>query len=212
MKYAVYAFDFDLTLADASDGIVQCMNYAFGEMGFEPKGREEIRRTIGIPLEGAFVILTGVQEPVKGQFRQLYVQKADKVMTGLTELFPDTISVLRKIKESGAKVAIISSKYRYRIEEALCKFDISELVDYIVGTEDVKEYKPSPEGLFVAISHFGVQPKEVLYVGDTVIDAQAAQNAGTDFAGVTTGTTSYEEFLPYPHVSITPNLSGIILR
>ena len=44
--------------------------------------------------------------------------------------------------------------------------------------------------------------KNPLYIGDSYIDAQAAQNAKIDFVGVTTGTTSREKLESYPHVAV----------
>ena len=45
--------------------------------------------------------------------------------------------------------------------------------------------------------------------GDTVLDAQAAQQAGVDFAAVLNGTTPAEEFQNLPHVHIAPDLNDL---
>jgi len=59
--------------------------------------------------------------------------------------------------------------------------------DVIVGGEDVAAHKPDPEGLLKAISMVGCQKEEVLFVGDSTVDARTAKNAGVDFVAVLTG-------------------------
>ena len=63
-------------------------------------------------------------------------------------------------------------------------------MDIIVGGEDVKAAKPSPEGLLLAIKRLHVSKAETLYIGDSTVDAETAQAAGVDFAGVTHGVTT----------------------
>jgi phosphoglycolate phosphatase len=53
----------------------------------------------------------------------------------------------------------------------------------------------------------GVNKDEVLYVGDSYIDAETAVNAGVDFAAVTTGPTDKETFMRYPNIAIGGSLS-----
>lgn len=58
-----------------------------------------------------------------------------------------------------------------------------------MGGRDVKRNKPDPEGLHLAMTKLGLKPEQVLFCGDTVIDAQAAKSAGVDFCAVLNGTT-----------------------
>ena len=82
--------------------------------------------------------------------------------------------------------------------------------DIIIGGEDVTHAKPHPEGLLKAIEKLGMNPKEVLYIGDSLVDSQTAQAAGVDFGGVTTGTTTTEELAAYPHRIIMQKLSELL--
>ncbi len=50
-------------------------------------------------------------------------------------------------------------------------------VDIIVGADDVKTEKPNPEGLLSVIEDLGAMKEEVLYVGDSLVDAKTAENA-----------------------------------
>ena len=210
MKYKTYIFDFDFTLADATVGIVESVNYALDLLGFEAESSDNIRKTVGMKLHDMFYTFTGISDEQTAEtFFSYFMQKADEVMTDNTIFFDDTISVLTRLKQSGCNVAIVTTKYRYRIDEVLVKNDIVDLVDFIIGYEDVDEVKPSPEGLFKVIKHFDIDNRTAIYIGDNLIDAQAAANAGVDFAAVVTGTTAMQDFLALPHIFIANNLSEV---
>lgn len=211
MMYTTYIFDFDYTLADAGEGIIHCFHLTFDELGIPRADDEEIRKTIGWTLEEAFVHLTGVKEQEEIlRFRKIYRGFADRHMTEKTKLLPETIPVLSELKARGKKIGVVTTKYRYRIEEAIEKFSIHRLIDGIVGGEDVRKFKPDPEGLELIVSKFGVRKEEVLYIGDCEVDAIAAERSGIDFAGVTTGTTTRQDFLLYPHKKIMEKLTELL--
>ena len=83
------------------------------------------------------------------------------------------------------------------------------MIDFIVGAENVKIEKPNPEGLLWVMDHLKLKKEEILYVGDSLVDAQTAQNAGVDFAGVLTGTTTREDFQGYPNLYIGDNIGEV---
>ena len=211
MRYTVCVFDFDYTLADATPGIVKSMNYSLDRLGLNPENRDDIKRTVGMTLKEAFHKLTGVTDTQSTDlFITHFKEMADKVMTDNTSLFDDTVHVLSELKYLNCNTAIVTSKAHYRIDEVLGHNGISELVDYIVGFEDVDAAKPSPEGLLRVIQHFSCDKGSVLYIGDSLIDANTAVNAGVDFAAVITGTTTEDEFAAHPFVHIANNLTGLL--
>ena len=210
MKYTTFVFDFDFTLADATPGIVESINYALNQTGFEPKDRDSIRKTVGMTLRDVFALFSGSADTeLAEQFVSHFKVMADRVMADNTVLFDDTIAVLRELKANGCKTAIVTSKLHYRIDEVLGKYNSTELIDYIVGFEDVPNPKPSPEGLHKAIEHLGASKATTLYIGDTTIDAKTAANAAVDFAAVLTGTTTAQELLEFPHVCMANNLAEL---
>ena len=131
-------------------------------------------------------------------------------MTANTRLFPETAEVLAKLKAQGAKIGIISTKYRYRIMELLSHALPEGTIDLIVGGEDVQTPKPSPEGVFLALEKLNAEKTSTLYIGDSTVDAETARAAGTDFAGVLHGTTTREELAAYPHVDVMKDLTGLL--
>ena len=70
----------------------------------------------------------------------------------------------------------------------------------------MQSHKPDPEGLLWAMDKLGLKREDVLFCGDTTIDAETAQNAGVDFCAVLNGTTPAEAFSAYPSVHISPDL------
>lgn len=210
MAYKFYLFDFDYTLANAETGIVKCFKLLMQQEGYFIPPDDEIKKTIGLPMiEAIRVLFKEDDDKLLHELKDKYTEFADIHMTPNTVLYPQTIPALRRIKESGAKTAIISSKTRRRIMQTLTRDNIADLVEFVIGSEDVKTHKPSPEGMFMVIERFGADKKDVLYIGDNVIDGEAAQNAGVDFAAVLTGNNVREDFFHLPHVKIMNTLAEL---
>lgn len=211
--YDAVIFDFDYTLGDSTRGIELSVNYGLEKLGRGTRATEEIRKTIGLSLADTYRMLTGRQDETEaGLFSRYFREKADEVMVDNTELYESAKEVLVKLKDSGCKVGIVTTKFHYRIEGILSKFHMNAAIDLIVGAEDVKVEKPSPEGLLWAIEHLKVDKEKVLYVGDSLVDAQTAARADVDFAGVLTGTTGKEAFEKYHPVCVAEDLYEIYNR
>ncbi len=188
-------FDFDYTLGDSSQGIVLSISYALSRLGYGACSGERIKRTIGFSMKDTLRALTGDEDPEKVRlFSRYFREKADEVMLDNTVLYAGVREALAGLKQKGFKTAIVTTKYHYRIDQILKKFGAEELVDAIVGAEDVKIEKPDPEGLLRVIRDFGARKEDVIYVGDSLVDAKTAENAGVSFIAVLSGTTSEAEF------------------
>lgn len=209
-KYKAYIFDFDLTLADSSKGILICFKHTLSEFGYPIPSDREIYNTIGMTLVDAFDVLTGIpNNPQREEMRLVYVKKADEEMVRNTFFYDNTLAILQTLQNAGVKVGIVSTKFRYRIEDTFKYQGGSFPVDEIVGGEDVFNAKPAPDGLELMVKRLNMNKSDVLYIGDSYIDAEAAKNAGIDFAGVTTGSTSKIDFERYPHIYIGKDLLDI---
>lgn len=209
-KYKYFVFDFDLTLADSSQGILECFKHVLKEYNYPEKDDTTIYNTIGLTLVDAFDLLTDTpNNPKREEMRKAYVKKADEVMVKHTYFYDDTIAILQTLQNAGVKVGIVSTKYRYRIVDTFKQQAGSFPVDIVIGGEDVKAAKPDPQGLELIIERFGADKQDVLYIGDSYIDAETAQYAGVDFAGVTTGSTSKADFEKYPNIYIGKSLLDI---
>ena len=188
-------FDFDFTLADSSKGVVECVNYALKELGFSEAAKEEIYKTIGLTLEHTFLKLVGENFIDKSeQFKYLFVKRADEVMADLTSLFDKTSSVIRKLFKMNIKLGIVSTKFRYRIEIILSRENLLDFFEVIIGGEDISSHKPDPSGLLLAVKNLDLKSTEVIYIGDSITDAQTASNANIPFIAVLSGVTSKKDF------------------
>ena len=86
---------------------------------------------------------------------------------------------------------------------------LADPFELIIGGDDVSEFKPSPEGLLSAVGRMGKTRKEILYVGDSVTDAETARRAEVPFAAVLSGTTPADDFVEYKPRNIFENIAEI---
>lgn len=78
------------------------------------------------------------------------------------------------------KFAIFSLNTRETIIRALKIAGINDKIDLIIGREDVRKWKPNPEGLLTILNHFKIKKEEVIYFGDMEKDLLTGENAGIE--------------------------------
>jgi phosphoglycolate phosphatase len=207
-------FDFDLTLADSSGGVTACANHALRALGLADAEPAAVRRTIGLSLAHSFRALSGNDDPGLGAaYARHFGEHADRVMADLVCLYPGAADTIRDLRGRGLRTAIVSTKFRYRIEDILNRAESSGLVDVIVGGEDVAQHKPHPESLLRALRLLDVHPSRAVYVGDHLVDAQAAASAQIPFIGVLTGATdaaTWAAFAPLRIITSVTELPAVL--
>ncbi|MCW7753251.1 HAD family hydrolase [Desulfobotulus sp. H1] len=62
-------------------------------------------------------------------------------------------------------------------------FDLTKYFDKLITSMDVVRPKPHPDMLTALVKHFGLSPENLLYIGDSPLDARAASEAGCHFIG-----------------------------
>lgn len=211
MKYKAILFDFDYTLGDSTQAIVASYNAGLTQMGWPVPHREAVRRTVGHTLQDGYTMLTGdTEESRREEFLHRFKEHAGPIMVEQTVLFPGADQVICWLRQQGISTGIVSTKGGDQLESIFRKHGLREHLELIIGGQDVTKNKPDPEGLNKAIERLNVEKGELLYCGDTVIDAQTAQNAGVDFCAVLNGTTTAKELEAYPHVYIAPDLPHLL--
>jgi len=209
-NFHAVVFDFDYTLADSSQGAVECINFALAEMGLAQVSAEAACRTIGLSLHETFLTLGEDHEPHRcDEFHQLFVARAEEVMSNLTVVYESVPPMVETLREGGLKLAIVSTKYRRRISEVLRREALLHGFEVVIGGEDVKQHKRHPQGLFEAIDRLGCAPASVVYVGDSVVDAELAKHAGVPLIVVLSGVTPRIEFDPYQPLAVLENISHL---
>ena len=213
MKPPVQAiiFDFDYTLADSARGVIECINFALDRLGLPLATDTEIQQTIGLPLPDTLAMLVGRKyAQYTDEFTRLFVERADEVMTDMTELLdpvPETVAALRNF---GIQLGIVTLKYRYRVESVLKRDHLLDAFEVIIGFEDVSEHKPNPKGLLAAVEKLNRGRQNCFYLGDSVTDAKTAQRANIDFIAVLSGVTPRAAFDDYAVYAILEDVSGLL--
>jgi phosphoglycolate phosphatase len=85
---------------------------------------------------------------------------------------------------AGKPVSVLSLNSRHAVERALEAHGLEARVAHVVGREDVRRVKPDPQGMLVLAERHGVEPAQILFVGDKDGDRECAERAGTAFMHV----------------------------
>jgi phosphoglycolate phosphatase len=90
-------------------------------MDFTSANEPDILKTVGLPLEDIFEKLTRCNDiGTKKQFRTFFTERADEIMSASVKIYPNVCPYSSQaVTIEGKKNAIVSTKYRYRIEEIL---------------------------------------------------------------------------------------------
>ena len=218
MKYSGVFFDFDYTLGDSTPAITTGFQQGFRAMGLPMPTEAQVRPTIGMTLMDAYTYLTGDSNPARREefYHQFQITVGEeatgefaRAMVDQTALFSGARELLTALHDRGVKVAIVSTKHGSTIRKIFDHQGLLHTADLIVGGSDVTRSKPDPEGLSFALTRLGLTAEQVLFCGDTVIDAQTARNGGADFSAVLNGTTPAAAFDAWPHVHVAPDLNEL---
>ncbi len=184
-------FDFDGTLLDTNELIVQTFLTVLGEHFPGEYGREDVLHFIGPSLEQTFTnIAPDKVNELSDQYRRLNRTLHDDLVSeydGVTE-------TLRMLKSRGLKMAIVSTKREETILHGLRLMGVEDVFDVLVALDHVENPKPHPEPLELALRLLEADREEALMIGDNSHDIEGGKNAGVRTAGVA-WTAKGEEFL-----------------
>jgi len=93
-------------------------------------------------------------------------------------LFEGAEEALRRLKDSGLKLAIATNDRRADAEESFRAAGVLPLFDAVVGADEVENPKPSPDMIHLACERCGSEPLDTLYFGDQPTDILAGRAAG----------------------------------
>lgn len=111
--------------------------------------------------------------------------------------YPHTVRTLRKLAKTD-DLGIVTSHTRTYINSDLAAARIPEsLFFHIQTSEDTAHHKPNPrvfDPAIVACRNRGIPLSRMLYIGNSLVDYEAAHNAGMDFIGIHGHTAPKEDF------------------
>jgi len=118
---------------------------------------------------------------------------------------------IRKLRESGYLVATTTGFDREIVMPIFHRLGWEKYFAAMVASDDVTQGRPAPYMLFHAMETAGVNSvAEVMAVGDTPLDLQAASNAGVrGMVGVLSGVGTAEQLRREPHTHIIPSVADL---
>lgn len=102
----------------------------------------------------------------------------------LTRVYPHVPEVLKALKEKGVQLGVCTNKPHEPAVIILDDLGLAGFFEVVIGGDSTAAKKPDPTPLKAAMAALG---EEVLYVGDSEIDAETAERAGVPFALFTEG-------------------------
>ncbi len=196
-------FDLDGTLIDSLEAISAIGNRLMQEMNLPLLTPEETRKYIG---NGAPKLITralaarGVT--TKGEAHAERVAKFEQYYSEAPALankpFPGAEKALRQLKAQGHVIGMCTNKPETATLNLIKALGWDDIFGCIVAGDTLPERKPDPTPLYHAAHLLKCEPDDVVYVGDSEVDAATAANAAITFAIYTEGyrKTSLEEI---PH-------------
>lgn len=187
-------FDFDGTLADTHELIIQTNQEAMRRMGFPVLEDQVISRTIGLPLEEG--ILTMFPQLAREDlpawvktYRAIFDELKTKIIPGL---FPHVKETLEALHARGYVLTVASSRLSLSLNDFLRDMGIAPFFSYVLGADNVSAAKPDPEPVLKTLRDLHFRADEALVVGDMPVDILMGKRAGAFTCGVTYGNSDRE--------------------
>ncbi len=187
-------FDVDGTLVDSVDLHAQSWQDAFSDFGYAVDFTA-IRQQIGKggdQLMPVFLSQAEIDKDGKG----LEQHRAAILKTrylGKVSAFPEVRALFERIRADHTKIALASSAKQDELATYKEITGVADLLETETSSDDADKSKPHPDIFQAAMQRLGDIPAaEILVVGDTPYDAQAAASAGLKTIGVLCGGFSQE--------------------
>ena len=193
VKLKAILFDFDGTLVHSVSVLVSLFEEVLAEQNFPPADPKKIRRLIGEPLDQIFRKLTNLDN-IEYLSESFHAKENARHTAEHIQLMKEVIPTLEFLKSQNLKLGIVSTKQRELVKPLSAELKIGKFFDVMVGGWDVKNPKPHPEPILLACKKLEIKPREIIFVGDSLLDLQSAKSAEAIFVGVLTGVCSREEF------------------
>lgn len=180
MKKAV-VFDLDGTLLNTLDDLAASVNFALQSNGYNPRTIDEVRQFVG---NGIRLLMTralpGGEDnadfsKVFDAFKSHYIVHCNDA----TAPYPGIMSMLHELSRRNIKMAIVSNKADRAVKE-LNDIYFKDVIDVAIGENEAAgiKKKPAADMPLEALRQLGAVPDEAIYVGDSDVDIETADNAG----------------------------------
>ncbi len=214
----VILFDLDGTLINSGPDLALAVNHMLQILNRETFSEDIIDGWVG---NGAQIL---VQRALSGQreidenldadlcsdalniFLAFYAQN----LCVATVTYTNVSTTLRRLKETGYRLAIITNKPFAFVEPILESLTLSGLFELILGGDSLDKKKPDPLPLLHACEKMNVSAEECVMVGDSKNDILASKAAGIQSIGVTYGYNYGEDIGVYNPTVIIDDFSELL--
>ena len=184
-------FDLDGTLTDSGEGIINCAQYAFRQMGYPVPPREQMGVFVGPPLWQSFIrfgIPPERADEAVTVFRSRYIPIGKFENTP----YPGIRELLEKLRAQGNRLYVATSKPEEMAVEVLEHFDLAHFFDHICGAS-LDRSRIAKDAVISYLLQLHGADGQMVMVGDTVFDVLGAAAHGIPAVGVAWGYGSVEE-------------------
>lgn len=190
---AAALFDFDGTLADTERFGIELDEEAYAFYGITPTPAEKasLAGTDGSESVPALFRAHGMSVSAEEFFARrrpsdvIYQEFPIKASPGAAE-------VMRRLHADGARIAVVSTTRHALVETGLRRIGLANLVDLVIGGDDVEHHKPDPEPYARVLEAFGVAPTEAVAFEDSPAGVASAQSADVYTFGFTGSCVPHE--------------------
>ncbi|WP_341502225.1 phosphoglycolate phosphatase [Gallaecimonas sp. GXIMD4217] len=189
MSYRYIAFDLDGTLVDSLPALAQATNAMLAELGRDTQSQAQVGHWVGNGISTLVKRALG-GEPDAGLFEQgldsFQIHYRAHLVSG-TRPYQGVRELLADLHGQGIRLALITNKARRFTEPLLAGLDLAQYFELVLAGDDLAEKKPHPAPLLHLCEQWQLTPEQLLMVGDSRNDIQAAKAAGCASAGLTAG-------------------------
>lgn len=201
-------FDWDGTLMDSIDHIVNCMQGAIADMQYEFKEVDTIRNIIGLGMHEAILALFPDCEQVDrlkfiDSYREYFFEKSHD-----SDFYPGALKTINSLKEQDYLLAVATSKGRNGLDRAFNNYGLVDMF-HASRCADETQSKPHPQMLEEILEELQIKPQEAVMVGDTAYDMEMARNANVPRIACCYGVHSREKLMSYEPVACMQSISEL---
>ncbi len=188
MAITAVLFDIDGTLVDSNDHHVIAWEEAFA--GIDARfDRQTIHDQIGKGTDMLVpTLLPDLDEKAQAALGEAHGKVFKARFLNEVKPFPGAHDLLRRVHAAGLRVVLASSASEQELDHYMDLLGARELVAETTSADDVENTKPAPDIFATALKKIGSPPPhEVIVVGDTPYDLEAAAKCGIAAVAVRSG-------------------------
>lgn len=213
MKKKLVIFDLDGTLLDTVADLANATNQALEHCGYPTHPIGSYYQFVGNGINKLFARALPVEASNEEnilRIRSLFVPYYDEHNMDCSCPYSGILGLLEELQSRGLQLAVASNKYHEATLRLVSHFFPMINFAAIYGQREGVPMKPAPDVVFDILSQTGIGAEQVLYVGDSGVDMQTANNAGVESIGVTWGFRSEEELREYGACHIVHSAEEIL--